>query len=356
MSDADGKALPFIAAHDMLLAAAMVPVLLVLFFPNPFGIPRTVFALTWSSVFLEALCFMLIGSLVSGVVEEFVPRSLVERLVLGNRIAVVAGAAAMGFIFPVCECAIVPVVRRLLKKGVPLTAGIAFMLAAPIVNPVVIWSTMVAYQGQLLVVVARVLFGYGIALMAAMFVGTAFSADRALLRDTSQSEEGCGCGHSRGSRCTHSSGTACCAHSTQGSWRRAISSLRHARDDFFDVAPYLVIGTLVAAIIRSSIPASVVGQLADRPILSIGGMMGLAVALNLCSEADAFIAASFRGIVPLAAQMAFMVLGPMFDIKLLLMYRSVFRGKFIGVLAGTVIALVLVSMLYLGYLTGAAGR
>jgi hypothetical protein len=302
------------------------------------------------------MCFMLIGSVVSGVVEEFVPRGLIERLVLGNRFAVVTGAAALGFIFPVCECAIVPVVRRLLKKGVPLSAGIAFMLAAPIVNPVTIWSTAVAYQGQWPVVIMRVLFGYGIACTAAIFIGTVFSADKAMLAGIPESAGICGCGHNHAGECSHGHEAHHSPHEKESAWwRRAISSLRHARDDFFDVAPYLVIGTLAAAIIRSSIPVSAVEQLADRPFLSIGGMMAFAFVLNLCSEADAFIAASFRGIIPLVGQMAFMVLGPMHDIKLLLMYRSVFRVKFIVALASVVVMLVLVCMLFLGYLNGVTG-
>jgi hypothetical protein len=358
MSEARVESLPLFTIRDLLLAAVALSVSLFLLLPAPLGIARHVFAITWSSIFLEALCFMLIGSVVSGVVEEFVPRSLIERLVLGNRIAVVTGTAALGFIFPVCECAIVPVVRRLLKKGVPLSAGIAFMLAAPIVNPVVIWSTAVAYQGQWLVVIMRVLFGYGIACMAAVFVGNLFPAEQALLSGIAESTGNCGCGHdhTREPECSHTHcATPFVGNGPKGWVGRVISSLRHARDDFFDVAPYLVIGTLIAAIIRSSIPATAIELLADRPFLSIGGMMAFAFVLNLCSEADAFIAASFSGIIPLAGQMAFMVLGPMLDIKLLLMYRSVFRRRFIFVLATVIVIVVFAYMLLFGYLNSVVG-
>jgi hypothetical protein len=215
----------------------------------------------------------------------------------------------------------------------------------------------------------RVLFGYGIACMAAMLVGTIFPANRALLPGTAQSAGTCGCGHDHdhddspeGPLSHHSSHCSCGEHGCAAHHsalrkksrlhNRAIASLRHARDDFFDVAPYLVVGTLVAAIIRSSIPASAIELLADRPFLSIGGMMAFAFALNLCSEADAFIAASFMGIIPLAGQMAFMVLGPMLDIKLLLMYRSVFRVRFIAVLATMIVVLVFVYMLFFRYIYG----
>lgn len=374
MSDLKTRTLPFFTISDALLVAVGVSLLFFLFFPDPLGIPRHVFALTWSSIFLEALSFMLIGSIVSGVVEAFVPSGIIERLVLGNRFAVVAGSASMGMFFPVCECAIVPVARRLLKKGVPLSAGIAFMLAVPIVNPVVIWSTAVAYQGEWSVVLTRVLIGFGIACTAAMIMGRAFSDKNALLPSVFPAKKQKACSHNHDHKHEHNHshhhdhkhdhGPGCShthhvthsePHKTGMFGSRVISSLQHARDDFFDVAPFLVIGTLIAAIIRSSIPTSVIEHLAQSPVLETGSMMFLAFALNLCSEADAFIAASFTGIITLTGQMAFMVLGPMLDIKLLLMYRSVFRGKFIVALACVVVVLVFAVMMFMQYLNGVGG-
>ncbi len=374
MSDLKTRNLPFFTVSDALLVAVGTSLLFFLFFPAPLGIPRHVFALTWSSIFLEALSFMLIGSIVSGVVEAFVPSGIIERLVLGNRFAVVAGSASMGMFFPVCECAIVPVARRLLKKGVPLSAGIAFMLAVPIVNPVVIWSTSVAYQGEWSVVLTRLLIGFGIACTAAMIMGRAFSDKKALLSSVYPAKKQKACSHNHDHKHEHNHshhhdhkhdhGPGCShthhvihsePHKTGMFGSRVISSLQHARDDFFDVAPFLVIGTLIAAIIRSSIPTSVIEHLAQSPVLETGSMMFLAFALNLCSEADAFIAASFTGIITLTGQMAFMVLGPMLDIKLLLMYRSVFRAKFIVVLASVVVVLVFSVIMFIRYLNGAGG-
>ena len=413
MSDLKTKNLPLFTVGDALLVAVGILLVFFLFYPSPLGIPRHVFALTWSSIFLEALSFMLIGSIVSGVVEAFVPSGIIERLVLGNRFAVVAGSASMGMFFPVCECAIVPVARRLLKKGVPLSAGIAFMLAVPIVNPVVIWSTAVAYQGDWSVVLTRVLLGFGIATTAAMIMGRAFSDQNALLPGVLPAKKEKACshnhdhkhehahdhnhdhvhehqhedkhehvhehshdhhhhhdhgqdhhhhdhhhdhGHEHGPGCSHTHHPTHSKPSKTGMFgARVISSLQHARDDFFDVAPYLVVGTLIAAIIRSSIPTSVIEQLAQSPVLETGSMMFLAFALNLCSEADAFIAASFTGIITLTGQMAFMVLGPMLDIKLLLMYRTVFSSKFIVALASVVVVLVFTVMMVMQYINGVGG-
>jgi uncharacterized membrane protein YraQ (UPF0718 family) len=350
MNESHSRPPPFFSTRDLLFASSAFLVSLFLLIPEPLGIRRHVFAITWSSIFLEAFCFMLIGSVISGFIEEFVPRSFIERLMFGNQIAVVTSSASMGLIFPVCECAIVLVVRRLLKKGLPLTAGIAFMLAAPIINPVVIWSTSVAYQGQYLVIISRTLFGYCIACLAAVLMGTIFNTKQAILSgisDVSHSNDWEHCHNKYEGYNQENCRYAQPNHRTP--WYRIISCLHHACDDLFDIAPYLVIGTFVAALIRSLIPASYIQQLAEQPILSIGGMMALAFSLNLCSEADAFIAASFAGIVNLAGQMAFMVLGPMLDIKLLLMYRSVFRKKFIILLAGVVVSLVFLLMLFFLY-------
>ena len=116
-------------------------------------------------------------------------------------------------------------------------------------------------------------------------------------------------------------------------------ALRHGTADFLGVAQYLIVGAFVAAVAQAFVDRSLLLGLASLPSLSILAMTALAVALNLCSESDAFIAASFSGLMPPAAQMAFMLTGPMFDLKLLLMYQAVFRKRVIAVLAGLVLLL-----------------
>jgi uncharacterized membrane protein YraQ (UPF0718 family) len=104
-------------------------------------------------------------------------------------------------------------------------------------------------------------------------------------------------------------------------------------DDFLAVGHYLVIGAFIAALAQTYIDRSSFLSLTAAPVSSVVLMMALAILLNLCSEADAFIAASFQGLMPIAAQMAFLLTGPMFDLKLLLMYQSVFKRRAIVVLA-----------------------
>lgn len=130
------------------------------------------------------------------------------------------------------------------------------------------------------------------------------------------------------------------------------TAFTHAMDDFLAVSHYLVIGAFTAALAQTYVDRSSFLSLSSTPILSVVLMMALAILLNLCSEADAFIAASFRGLMPAHAQMASMLTGPMFDLKPLLMYQSVFRRRAIVVLSSLILAAVLVVAVGLGVLTG----
>ena len=94
--------------------------------------------------------------------------------------------------------------------------------------------------------------------------------------------------------------------------------MAHAASDFLEVAGFLVIGAFVAALVQSGIDRNYFLFLGEDSVLAVAAMMVLAVILNLCSAADAFVAASFRLTIPMSAQMAFMVLGPMLDLKLFL--------------------------------------
>jgi len=292
-------------------------------------------AINFLAIMVEALPFMLIGSLAGGLIEVFVPVAWVERVVRRHRIRAVFLAGAMGLLLPVCECAIVPVIRRLLGKGVPLAAALTFLLAGPIVNGIVALSTAIAYSYDWMVPAVRLGSGYCIAVIIGLLLGRWFNRDNGLLPEWGKALP-VSCGHQG---CDHDG-----KPSRSARFRHA---LEHASDDFFSVGFYLVIGAFIAAFVRSVVPMDAFSHLLATPWQAILIMMVMAVLLNLCSEADAFIAASFRGILPGSAQMAFMVLGPMLDIKLLLMYLSVFRKRLIVALAFTVPTVVLVAMLAL---------
>jgi len=281
------------------------------------------------SIILEAVPFILIGSLAGGIIEVFVSRDFFARIVPRNPFYAACLAAVLGAAFPVCECGIIPVVRRLTRKGVPAFFAVTYMLAAPIINPVVAASTVVAYKGDAslpFIVAGRMAGGFLIAVTVGLVL---FAVERKagnLLLPPSADDAGC-------SSCVH----ACTAiHDEEtlhrlSPWKKMHLSLLHAGDDFFEIGTFLFIGAAIAGLLRSvPIPTGegntrLVDIVMGRGAWQIPAMMILAFVLSLCSEADAFFSRAMPVTAP--ARLAFLVTGPMIDVKLLLMYGKVFTKK-----------------------------
>lgn len=294
----------------------------------------TTFATFFCAILLEAMPFMLIGAVISGAIEVFVPREVLARWVPRNRFLAVLMFGLMGIAFPICECGIVPVIRRLLKKGVPLSCGITYLLAAPIVQPIVFCATLVAFMGSWRVALYRVIGGYAIAVI----VGTLsiFYLDpqtkQHLAFDVSESEdthEECSChdheyvhGHDDDRECGHTDCDCGCGEdSPAGPRAKAEFVLRHAAQDFLSTGSYLIFGAFIAAAMQTFVSQDVLAKIGHGPILAPLVMMAMAFTLSLCSAADAFVATSFSQFT-ISSRMAFLVMGPMVDIKLLAMYNG----------------------------------
>lgn len=293
---------------------------------------------TFVSIVLEAMPFIALGAILGGIIEVYVSRERVAALLPKRRVPAIFAAGLLGLLIPVCECAIIPVTRRLLGKGVPFSAAVAYLLAGPIVNPLVAASTAVAYAGDWLVVALRLGVGYAVAVCVAMVIDRLFPGTAALLdgRAPAGGHECCGAGS-----CSHDQ-----AHQEpRPSRERLMRALDHAVDDFLYVGQFLVVGAFFAAVAQTLIERQALVELAEIPALAIGLMMGLAVLLNLCSEADAFVAASFRGVLPLAAQLGFLVLGPMLDLKLAAMYLGFVTKRAFGTMVLLMIVLVFAAMM-----------
>lgn len=292
------------------------------------------FAVIFGSIVLEALPFMLLGTLIGGLMEVFLSREGLIRLLPNRKYDAIILAALLGILFPVCECAIVPVVRKLLKKGMPLGSAVAFLLAGPIVNPLVFASTYTAYGFSFETAVLRVTAGFFIAIGVALVIEVCLTKARALKEDPP------------------AHGCSLCLDGENGRsfFQKIRAALGHGALDFYDIGRFLIMGAFIAAALQTFIPRQAFTSIMAGPVTAIVSMMVLAVALNLCSEADAFIAASFRSVgLPFSAQLAFMVLGPMLDIKLILMYLTVFRGRMIFLLSSLVILFVFGSMVFLEF-------
>lgn len=274
------------------------------------------FQYSFLSILLEGIPFLLGGAILSGILEEFLHRSLMTRLLPSNpRLAVVVSALA-GVVFPVCECGIVPVVRRLLRKGLPVSCGVSYMLAAPIVNPLVVLSTLAAFRGQGAVemTLLRVVLGLSVAILSGWISG--FFTPFEILRP---GVLGPGEEHDHG-------------HPGRGFLDRLQNAASVASRDFLDVAVFFVIGAAAAALFGTAVNQEIILPLAATPPLAIASLMGLASVLSVCSTTDAFIAATLTAF-PMAAKLAFLTFGPMIDLKLLFLYGAAFSKRFIAALA-----------------------
>ena len=289
------------------------------------------FAFSWQNFWFsflalvfEGVPFILLGSLISGVIGSFVPARVITGLLPKSRFPALLVSGLLGVIFPVCDCGIVPIVRRILKKGVPLSCGITYMLASPIVNPLVIFSTIIAFQGQapLLNAGMRIGFGYFIAVMIGLIVGSLQSESilrKGLITTGRPSRTGIRIAplHDHGSE-----------KMEVGFVRKVSAAVRMATDDFLGTCLYFMVGAAIAATFNTAVNQRVILPLASDSVLSIISMMTLSGILTLCSTSDAFIAATFVTF-PSAARMAFMIFGPMFDLKLIFLYSSLFKKRFV---------------------------
>lgn len=318
----------------------------------------------FTGIVLEALPFVMLGSLIGGFIEVFVSRDRLTALLPKRTLPAIFAAGLLGIVLPVCECAVIVVTRRLVRKGVPFSVAVAYLLAGPIVNPIVAASTAVAYTGDMTVVATRLIAGFAIAVAIALIVDTFFPGQRALLPGIAET----GPHHDHGHTHSHSNDPCCAADTVAGAepgaaptvathatprpkpplFGRLVHSVEHAADDFLHISQFLIVGAFAAAICQTYlIERQFFVDLANTPAAAIGVMMLLAILLNLCSEADAFVAATFRFTLPLSAQMAFMVLGPMLDLKLVAMYLSFVRRPALILMITLMLAFVFAMMLAL---------
>ena len=320
-------------------------------------------------ILLEAFPFVLLGTLLSSLINTLVTPNLLARIIPKNRLFGLFIASLSGFAFPICECANVPVTRRLIAKGLPTPIAVSFLLSVAIVNPVVLLSTWMAFGGSWTAVLARGGLGMGIAMLVGWIVGLAPSLRNPLKDDAvvSSSAHDCACSHGHEGEASfqheheheHEHEHAHepeheCHCSREPAARRSSADLIkevlvHASSELYDVGRFLIMGATVAALMQVAIPrASLIG-IGLHPILSVAVLMLLAYVLSLCSEADAFIAATFAGYFTPGAVVAFMVYGPMMDVKNTLMLLGGFKPRFVLALLALTTLLCLASGIVINY-------
>jgi uncharacterized protein len=260
-------------------------------------------AQTWATVFVavcvQALPFLVLGVLVSGAIAAFVPPAFFARALPRNRYAAVPVAGAAGALLPGCECASVPVAGGLMARGVAAPAALAFLLASPAINPVVMVATAVAFPGRPAMVGAR----FVASLAAAVLVGWIWArVGRPEWMSRPRRPDTAGMHRLEAFRAT-------------------------TVHDFLQAGGFLVLGGLTAATLNVFAPQRVLNTVAHHRWLEIGALSLLAVLLCVCSEADAFVAASLAQF-SLTARLAFLVVGPMVDVKLISLQGGTFGWRF----------------------------
>ncbi len=280
-----------------------------------FSVPDALsgFTTVFLGIFIEAAAFLMLGSLASGLVEAFVRPADLARWLPKNQVVATVVGGLMGLAFPVCECGVVPLVRRLLRKGLPLPAGIAFLLAAPVFNPIVILSTFAAF-GNSPIFWGRVILSITIAVLT----GLVFTFNRNAAAVLRAPEPALLLG-----------GPLLETAPAVSGWARA---LHVAVDEFFDMGRYLAVGAGLAAVLQTFVPQNILLGVGSGPVVSVAVMIGLAVLLSVCSTVDSFIALAFAGSFTTGSVLAFLVFGPMVDIKSSLMFLGVFKRKTVAYL------------------------
>ena len=272
------------------------------------------------SIVVQALPFLVLGVVLSGAIAAFVPASFWKKALPKNPALAVPVAGAAGAVLPGCECASVPVANGLMSRGVAPAAALAFLLSAPAINPIVLASTFVAFPGEPMMVVARFIASLATAVIMG-WLWLRFGKAQWLRigpRD-------------------HLVGT--------NPWHTFRLTATH---DFLHAGGFLVIGGLFAAALNVLVPQQWLAAVADQPILSVLVLAGLAVLLSICSEADAFVAASLTEF-SLTAKLAFLVVGPMVDLKLISLQAGTFSGKFATRFAPTTFVLAVIFSLLVGW-------
>lgn len=292
------------------------------------------FKIMFISLILEAFPFILLGVLFSSLLQVFVSDEMIRRLTPRHALGGVLFGSLLGIIFPLCECGMIPVVRRLIRKGMPAYIGIVFILAGPILNPIVYAATFTAFRSRPEIVYTRM----GLAFVVAVTIGLLLYR---FMKSNPLREPKVSLAITDGHH--HHSHD----HGGNGNTRgRLASTFSHASDEFFEMGKYLIFGAMLTALIQTGLSREVLIGIGNHPLFAHVFMMGFAFILSICSTSDAFVAASFAGTFGGGSLLAFLVFGPMIDLKSTLMLLSAFKTKvvlwlivltFVFTLAGSII-------------------
>lgn len=309
------------------------------------------FIMIFMSIIMEGFPFILLGSFISSLIHLFVSEKTIKRLLPQRNIFGIMVAGLLGIIFPVCECAIVPIVRRLIKKGLPIHIAITFMISVPIVNPIVMVSTYYAFSN-----IRTALLRSGLGYLCACIIGVIILilGDKNPLKQKKvakgkviKNNKKILFKHSHECECSHCNGETnnkSYSIKNRGAFIKNVllEIVKHTNEELKTIGKYFTIGALLSAMFQVIISREVLTIVGGNTVISISLMLILAFMLSLCSEADAFIAKTFASSFTSGSVVAFMILGPMIDLKNTLILSSSFKGKFIVKLTFVIFSVVFI--------------
>lgn len=338
------------------------------------------------SIVVQAMPFLLLGVFLSGLLAVFVDGSQLARFLPKGKVGSAVAGGALGFFFPVCECGNLPVARQLVLKGIPPHVAVAFLLAAPVFNPVVIFSTWIAFRAMPEIVLYRILFSFGIAVA----IGLLFSLQkdlqpllhpavwRELQRNTAPTDALATSTSSsllqggtfwRGARPTPAqpapAGSLLTLQTAEEVYQSALAApprlpwqqkrsvlLQTWAREIRELGSVLILGSAMAALIQTVIPRSFLLDYGQDALVSILIMMALAAIISICSTVDAFFALSFAATFTPGSLLAFMVFGPMVDLKAIGLMLTLFKPRAIFYLVILTLQFTLVGALAINYYGG----
>ena len=293
------------------------------------------------SIFFESLPFLLLGSLISSIIETFVSDDTLAKLIPKNKILGCIVGIILGFFLPACDCAVIPVSKRLIKKKIPINVAVSFMLSSPIINPVVLLATYKAfYKTNPSLFWYRFLFGIIVALVIGIIVGIIFNKKKVTINDyeclechnhddieedfkdlLDYDEED---------------------HNHDKNESKIISICKHTVFDMFEVVKFLIIGALIASIIQVLLPRNILSIFNNNQVLSNITLMLFAYFISLCSTSDSFVGKSLVSSFGSSSVLAYLLLGPMIDIKNTIVLFGNYKKSFVITLISLIFIFVLI--------------
>ncbi len=274
------------------------------------------FIIIFLGLVIEALPFILLGVIISNVVHFLIQEKSILKYIPKNRFLALLYASITGFLLPVCECGNVPLARRFVLKGIPPYLAITFLLSAPILNPIVVFSTYAAFRDMPEIFWGRFIFGFLTAYIVGLIMS--FAESKEFLQDKVVMQ-------------CHQD------HREKFSLREF---LQNFKGEFAEMMTLMIVGGLIAATVQIFLPRDFITTIGAGPVISILVMLLLAFVVSICSNVDAFFALAYANTFTSGSIIAFLVFGPIIDIKSLLMMSSTFRFRLLIILTVLVAQLV----------------